>query len=85
MSPSVRLVFFASAREIVGAPSLEWDIPAKGCTVATVLSDLTHHHPRLRPVLKGSRLVRNGNYIRGSRVRVAPGDEIAIHPPYSGG
>lgn len=85
MKPSVRLVFFASAREIVGTPSLEWDIPASGCTLATVLSDLTQRHPKLKPLLKGSRLVRNGDYVRGSRAHVSPGDEIAIHPPYSGG
>jgi molybdopterin converting factor small subunit len=82
---SVRVLLFATAREAVGASSLDRSVPVGGSTIAAVLSDLVREHPRLEPVLKGSRIVRNGHYVRGARARVAPGDEIAVHPPYSGG
>ena len=85
MTSSVRILLFAKAREAVGASSLDRSVPVRGSTVAAVLSGLVKEHPRLGPVLKVSRIVRNGEYLRGSRARVAPGDEIAVHPPYSGG
>jgi molybdopterin converting factor small subunit len=82
---SVRVLLFATAREAVGAPAVEQPIPRDGSTVGAVLAEVVRDHPRLEPVLKGSRIVRNGEYLKGPRVRVAPGDEIAVHPPYSGG
>jgi molybdopterin converting factor small subunit len=82
---SVTVQLFAAAREAVGSASVKRDIPAQGTTIQSVLAGLTEEHPRLKPILKGSRFVRNGEYVRGPRTRVAPGDEIAVHPPYSGG
>ncbi|MFZ0829987.1 MAG: MoaD/ThiS family protein [Thermoplasmata archaeon] len=85
MTSSVRVVLFATAREAVGVASLDWPVPARGSTVTAVLAGLVEEHPRLAPVLKVARIARNGEYVRGPRARVASGDEIAIHPPYSGG
>jgi molybdopterin converting factor small subunit len=82
---SVRVLFFATAREAVGAPAVDREVPATGSTIEAVLTKIVKEHPRLEPVLKRSRLVRNGRYVGGPRVRVKPGDEIAVHPPYSGG
>jgi molybdopterin converting factor small subunit len=82
---SVRVLFFATAREAVGAPSIDREVPARGSTIEALLSGLVEEHPRLQPILKGSRFVRNGEYVAGQRARVRPGDEIAVHPPYSGG
>lgn len=79
------MLFFATAREAVGLPSVDREVPATGSTIGAVLSGIAEEHPRLEPVLKGSRFVRNGQYVRGSQTRVVPGDEIAVHPPYSGG
>jgi molybdopterin converting factor small subunit len=36
-------------------------------------------------VLVISRFVRNGEYLPGPVGRLSGGDELAIHPPYSGG
>ncbi len=85
MKSSVRVRFFATAREAMGAASVDREVPASGSTIGAVLSGLAEEHPRLKPVLKGSRFVRNGRYVGGPRARVAPGDEIGVHPPYSGG
>jgi len=85
VTPSVHVVLFATAREAVGAASVDCDVPAGGSTIGAVLSALVEEHPRLERIIKGARLVRNGHYVRGPRARVAPGDEIAVHPPYSGG
>ena len=85
MTRSVRIVFFAAAREAAGTSSVDREVPARGATLATLLAGLVQERPRLGPILQGSRFARNGEYVRGPRARVAPGDEIAVHPPYSGG
>jgi molybdopterin converting factor small subunit len=85
VKPSVRVVFFATAREAVGASVVDREVPPRGSTLEAVLSGVVEEYPRLEPILKGSRFVRNGRYVRGTRTRVRPGDEIAVHPPYSGG
>ena len=64
---------------------IERKVPVSGSTVAAVLAGVVAEHPRLASVLQGSRLVRNGEYVRSGRTWIGPGDEIAIHPPYSGG
>jgi len=61
------------------------EVPPKGVPLSVLLAGLAHEHPRLVPVLKTARFVRNGQYTPGTDVRVRPGDEIAVHPPYSGG
>ena len=85
MTHAVRLTLFATAREAVGVASLTREVPATGIPLAALLAALIREHPRLGPVLTTARVVRNGQYVEGSRTRVHPGDEIAIHPPYSGG
>jgi MoaD family protein len=82
---SVRVVLFATAREAVGVSSIDREVPARGSTIEAVLADLAKEHPRLKPVLKSSRFLRNGRYVEGAAARIRPGDEIAVHPPYSGG
>lgn len=82
---TVRVLLFATAREAVGSPRADVTVPDEGGRVESVLAELVRAHPRLGPVLAASRLVRNGEYLRGRSGPVAPGDELAIHPPYSGG
>lgn len=85
MTRPVRVVLFATAREAAGNSVLDLDVPEDGTTVGTLLAELEKGHPRLVPVLRASRIARNGRYVSGRRARVAPGDEVAVHPPYSGG
>ena len=83
--PSVRVLLFASAREAVGRSSLDWPVPRSGISVAELLRALGSKYPRLRPALRASRFVRNGRYLESLGLRVRPGDEFAVHPPYGGG
>ena len=85
MADRVRVLLFATAREAVGRSSLSHPVPSGGIGLDELLEDLATEHPRLRPVLRISRIVRNGEFLRGRGVRIDSGDEIAIHPPYSGG
>jgi molybdopterin synthase catalytic subunit len=79
----VRLLFFASIKDIVGARQIDVDIP-EGSTVAALLTDLEQRYPRLagyRPVLLTS---VNEEYAKPD-TRLAEGDEVGIFPPVSGG
>ncbi|MCI4346562.1 MAG: MoaD/ThiS family protein, partial [Thermoplasmata archaeon] len=82
---SARVLLFATAREALGRSELVLAVPVGGIPVGEFLRPLTERYPPLARILKASRLVRNGEYVRGNAVRVMPGDELAIHPPYSGG
>ncbi|HUI38679.1 MAG TPA: MoaD/ThiS family protein [Thermoplasmata archaeon] len=84
-SGEVRLLLFATAREAVGKASLSVRIPRTGLPLRGFLEALAHDHPGLGPILPGCRIARNGRYVPGPSARVRPGDEIAVHPPFSGG
>jgi molybdopterin converting factor small subunit len=85
MTGAVRVRLYASAREAVGAPTIRRPTGPEGVLVDVVLRELAEAHPSLSPILRHSRFARNGTYLRGSRARLRAGDELAIHPPYSGG
>lgn len=84
MAGSVRVLFFATAREAVGRPSIDWALPTPTASVGAVVAELSARFPKLGPVLRSSRLVKNGEYVNDG-ARVVAGDELAVHPPYSGG
>ncbi len=85
MAPSVRVLLFATARTAVGRSELDWPVPPSGLAAGALAAELAAAHPRLAPVLKASRLVRNGVPVGRPSARIRPGDEFAIHPPYGGG
>jgi molybdopterin converting factor subunit 1 len=79
----VRLLFFATLKDIVGARQLQIDLPA-GSTIADLLTRLESSYPRLkdyRPVLLTA---INEDYV-DKNARINEGDEVAIFPPVSGG
>lgn len=83
----LRLRFYATAREAVGRPTATRDIAPAGMPVGEIVDALAVEWPRLAPILRTARLVLNGEYLppRDRTTRVRPGDELAVHPPYSGG
>ena len=85
MRSTIRVRLFAGARDAVGAPSVPWPVPATGVAIERLLGDLVERYPRLGPILRHSRFLVNSEYVDPKRSRVDPGDEFAIHPPYSGG
>jgi molybdopterin synthase catalytic subunit len=79
----VKLLFFATLKDIVGARQLQLDIPA-GATISDLLTRLEASYPRFkdyRPVLLTA---INEDYV-GKDARISEGDEVAIFPPVSGG
>ncbi|MFZ0891807.1 MAG: MoaD/ThiS family protein [Thermoplasmata archaeon] len=82
---TINILLFATAREVVGKSSVRRSVPSRGLSLAELLEWLRTEYPRLGPILKISRYVQNGAYVTQTHVRIRPGDEIAIHPPYSGG
>lgn len=81
----VRVLLFASAREAVGRSRIERPVPPEGLPLRKLLDRLAEEYPSLRAVLGSCREALNGRYVRGRSIRVHPGDELAIHPPFSGG
>jgi MoaE-MoaD fusion protein len=79
----VKLLFFATLQDIVGARQLQLDVPA-GSTIGDLLTRLEVSYPRIkdyRPVLLTA---INEDYV-GKDARISEGDEVAIFPPVSGG
>ncbi|MGI0068510.1 MAG: MoaD/ThiS family protein [Thermoplasmata archaeon] len=85
MVGTARVLLFATAREAVGTPQLEWPVPDEGLAISELVAALIQRYPRLGPVSAHSRFLINSECVRGVRAKVRPGDELAIHPPYSGG
>lgn len=79
------VLLFAGAREAVGRASVDWPAPAEGIVARRLLEGLGDKYPKLRRTLATSRFVRNGRYLTDLATRLRPGDEFAVHPPYSGG
>ena len=79
----VRLLFFASLKDIVGSRELRFDIP-EGSTVGDLLSQLEGAYPRMKDYRSVILTAVNEEYA-GKAAPISEGDEVAIFPPVSGG
>ncbi len=79
----VKLLFFATLKDIVGSRQLQLDIPA-GSTVGDLLNHLESAYPRIRDYRRVALTAVNEEYV-DEFGRIEDGDEIAIFPPVSGG
>ena len=79
----VRLLFFASLKDIVGSRELRMDVP-QGSTVADLLFQLESRYPRMKEYRSVILTAINEDYVDKS-TRISEGDEVAIFPPVSGG
>jgi molybdopterin converting factor subunit 1 len=79
----VTVLLFGRVREIVGAPEVRMPA-APGETAATLVESLVARHPALAEWKPFIRVAVNREYAPAERA-VAPGDEIALIPPVSGG
>jgi molybdopterin converting factor subunit 1 len=79
----VRLLAFAAVRDLLGFAegTLEIDAP---CSASTLWSLLVSRYPALAPHRGAVRLAINGTYAFDEDP-IAPGDEVALLPPVSGG
>ncbi len=85
MPAPLRIHLFATARQVVGRTTLPWPVGANGVRARDLVDALQAAYPRLGPTLRVSRFLRNDEYLTDLSVRLRPGDEFAVHPPYGGG
>jgi molybdopterin synthase catalytic subunit/molybdopterin synthase sulfur carrier subunit len=83
MEPTVRVLAFAGARDVLGAGELALRLDAP-CTAAALLERVCAEHPALAPYRRAIRVAINGTYAAPTD-RVAAGDEVALIPPVAGG
>jgi molybdopterin converting factor small subunit len=81
----IRVRLFATGREAVGRATVDWPVPPRGIPARELVAGLGREYPRLAPILRTSRFLRNDRYLDDLTERIAPGDEFSVHPPYSGG
>ena len=79
----VRMMCFASVRDIVGQREVILDLP-EGTTAGALLQRIMLDYPRLTGLAPSLLLAVNREYVEKGRLLVE-GDEVALIPPVSGG
>jgi molybdopterin converting factor subunit 1 len=79
----VQVRTFASLRQVLGTASLTLDLPPDA-TVADLLERLSADYPATASYLPTTLVAVNHTYVDRAQP-LAPGDEVAIFPPVSGG
>ena len=79
----VKVLFFGAARDAVGQPEVELELPHES-TSATALAQLIDKYPNLGRFGRSLLLAVNQEYARGE-TQLKNGDELAVFPPVSGG
>ena len=79
----VKLLFFASLKDIVGSRQLDFELPS-GATIDDLWQRLESRFPKLGPYKSIVLTSVNEDYVTREAV-VCDGDEVALFPPVSGG
>lgn len=83
---SVKLLFFAKARELVGRSEAEVDFSKNNFTKKTLLDEITKIYGMLLPLVNCLLLAVNEEYVDSSEtIHLKDGDVVAVMPPLSGG
>lgn len=80
---SIRVRFFAQAKEAAGVDELTLDVKESQST-GEVSRELVRRYPKLAPLMQRSALAVNRHYVTEGHL-ICPGDELAIIPPVAGG
>lgn len=79
----VRVLLFAQAAALAGTGFCQWPV-SRPHPAAAFWDWLTERYPVVAPMRSVCRLAKNGEYLRDGEL-IAPGDELAVIPPVSGG
>jgi molybdopterin converting factor subunit 1 len=79
----VKVLFFATLRDLAGAKSLELDIPAD-MTVQGLKDKIARDYPNLKQAMESVLVSINREYAFDENI-VTEAAEIAMFPPVSGG
>ena len=79
----VKFLLLASARELAGCREVELDVPEE-CTAHGALDTLLARFPAVAPLRPSLQVAVNQKYTPLD-TPLAPGDELALIPPISGG
>jgi molybdopterin converting factor subunit 1 len=79
----IKILFFASLRDYVGAKTIEFEIPPE-TTIGFLKELLTNQYPKLAPGRNSIMTAINREYAGDEEVIPAEA-EIALFPPVSGG
>ena len=83
MSITLRVLFFASCRDIVGEREREITI-REGATVVDLVEAIGDDHPKFRTLAPSLMVSVNQDYVDRTQP-LCDGDEVAFIPPVSGG
>ena len=79
----IKLLFFASLIDYVGAKTVELEVPV-GTTVSMLKKLLAQRYPKMAVAQKTIMAAVNREYASGEQI-IPVGAEIAFFPPVSGG
>jgi molybdopterin converting factor subunit 1 len=80
---TLTVLLFAKLRDAAGSDAVAVELPASG-TVADLRRRLDEAYPALAGLLERSAIAVNHDFVDDTRP-LAPGDEVAVIPPVSGG
>jgi molybdopterin converting factor subunit 1 len=81
---SIRILYFAAVRDLVGMAEETIELPGEARSVAELAAHLELLHPELAGRLGSVRLAVNEQFA-GAADPVRPGDVVALIPPVAGG
>ncbi len=81
---TVRVLYFAGVRDVVGCAEETIDLPAHVMTVGDFSRFVAERHAALRERMTTVRVARNERFAEDAE-RVEDGDVLALIPPVSGG
>jgi len=80
---TIKTLFFASYRDLVGADTLDVEL-APGASVSDLVQTLRARGGAWSQLPPAPTVAVNHRYVRGDQV-LAPDDEVALIPPVAGG
>jgi molybdopterin converting factor subunit 1 len=83
MTMKIRLLLFASCRDVMGGKELDLEVE-EGISAGALREELALRYPRLRPLKEKLLVAVNAEYVDDDTA-LKNGDEVALIPPVSGG